>query len=140
MHARHAALITLLTSAGHVDGARGPAYGASRGASCADGRLGARTSHALAYDAGGRHVVLFGGLSDDSTDAHPPSLWAWDGGRWRCIAADGPPGRADAFLAYDAARGRLVLFGGRVFLPARQVRYLRDTWEWDGARWTRAGG
>ena len=38
-------------------------------------------------------------------------------------------------LAYDAARGRTVLFGGvGVFGP--NAPSFGDTWEWDGARWT----
>ena len=32
-------------------------------------------------------------------------------------------------LAYDAARGRVVLFGGS------GGGYLADTWEWDGNDW-----
>ena len=34
-------------------------------------------------------------------------------------------------MAYDAARGRIVLFGG---LNTDGVRF-GDTWEWDGASW-----
>jgi len=104
--------------------------------SCATNQVGARSSHSLAYDASSRRVVMFGGVSSDTTDAMPRSLWAWNGRAWTCIAPDGPPGRADAFLAFDAGRGRLVLFGGRVFEPNRGARFLRDTWEWDGNRWT----
>jgi hypothetical protein len=37
-------------------------------------------------------------------------------------------------LAYDARRGRTVLFGGSD--AAR--RTLGDTWEWDGSAWTKA--
>jgi hypothetical protein len=103
---------------------------------CASARLGNRSSHAMAYDANARRVLLFGGASDDPADPLPRTLWSWDGTRWHCLADGGPAGRADAFLAFDAARNRLVLFGGRQFLPERRVRYLFDTWEWDGARWT----
>ena len=35
-------------------------------------------------------------------------------------------------MAYDAARGRVVLFGGIV----EMVTYVADTWEWDGASMT----
>ena len=34
-------------------------------------------------------------------------------------------------MVYDAARGRVVLFGGTLSGPA-----LADTWEWDGVSWT----
>jgi hypothetical protein len=41
-----------------------------------------------------------------------------------------PPALADHAMAYDSARGRVVLFGG--YGPNR---YANDTWEWDGANW-----
>ena len=50
-------------------------------------------------------------------------------------SAGAPPGRADAALAWDAARKRLLLFGGRT-----ADRLLGDTWTWDGSRWTAAAG
>jgi hypothetical protein len=34
-------------------------------------------------------------------------------------------------LAYDAARNRVVLFGG-----TDELGLLRDTWTWDGTDWT----
>ena len=39
----------------------------------------------------------------------------------------------DIAVAYDAARDRVVLFGGNGVNAAR----LTDTWEWDGMRWER---
>ena len=38
-------------------------------------------------------------------------------------------------MAYDAARGVTVLFGGDP--EEADGRLLGDTWEWDGSRWTR---
>jgi len=35
-------------------------------------------------------------------------------------------------MAYDAARGQVVLFGG----ATRHFEYLGDTWTWDGTDWT----
>ena len=104
--------------------------------SCATHEVSARTSHSLTYDPVARRVLMFGGVSNDTTDAHPRSLWSWDGRHWRCPTPNGPPGRADAFLGFDAARNRLVLFGGRVFGQGRSAQMLLDTWEWDGQRWT----
>ncbi|HUQ82632.1 MAG TPA: hypothetical protein VM076_15895 [Gemmatimonadaceae bacterium] len=106
--------------------------------SCATHQVGSRTSHSLAYDASIRRVVMFGGASSDTANPQPRSLWAWDGRRWTCVSNDGPPGRADTFLGFDAARNRLVLFGGRVFEGGRRFHFVRDTWEWDGRRWTLA--
>ena len=36
-------------------------------------------------------------------------------------------------MAYDAARQRVVLFGG-----SQSSGYLSDTWQWDGTNWTQA--
>lgn len=44
----------------------------------------------------------------------------------------GPRPRAGHAMAYDATRGRVVLFGGDTLAGAR----LGDTWEWDGDSWT----
>jgi hypothetical protein len=118
--------------------ARAQAPAATNTVSCARHEVGARTSHSLAYDARAQRVMMFGGVSSDSANRMPGSLWAWDGHRWQCVSNDGPPVRGDAFLAYDVGRSRLVLFGGRVFEENRRIRFLYDTWEWDGTRWTRA--
>jgi hypothetical protein len=40
-------------------------------------------------------------------------------------------------MVYDAADGRVVLFGGAAFGPAASG-ILHDTWTWDGIRWTNA--
>src|ERR1700689_3111267 len=42
-----------------------------------------------------------------------------------------PPARADAMIAYDAAHGEVVLFGGN------SQAALSDTWTWDGTTWTK---
>ena len=38
-------------------------------------------------------------------------------------------------MAFDAADGQVVLFGG-VSGVGSEYRLLNDTWTWDGARWT----
>ena len=43
----------------------------------------------------------------------------------------GPQLRFGQAMAFDAARGRVVLFGG-----STGSSFLGDTWEWDGAHWT----
>jgi Galactose oxidase, central domain len=42
-----------------------------------------------------------------------------------------PPARTEAAMAYDAADGTLVLFGGE-----GRSGSLGDTWTWDGSAWT----
>jgi hypothetical protein len=49
---------------------------------------------------------------------------------WQLRASGTPPDRYAAAIAYDDARARCVLFGGRSFL-----RGYADTWEWDGNTW-----
>ena len=55
---------------------------------------------------------------------------------WTQLAAGEPHRRraADHAMAYDAARGRVVLFGG----TSDGAAGLDDTWEWDGSTWTPA--
>lgn len=43
-----------------------------------------------------------------------------------------PPPRAEAGVAYDAAHGQLVLFGGRT----ETQYFLNETWTFDGKGWT----
>lgn len=102
---------------------------------CSEGRVVARSSHSLAYDTKRQRVVMFGGVADGA-DAYPVGLWSWDGTRWTCDPSPGPSDRMDAFLAFDEARGRLVLFGGRRIGPNRSQQFLVDTWEYDGAAWS----
>ncbi len=90
-----------------------------------------RTAFALAYDAARARVVLHGGVGRDAagTSVILGDTWTWDGA-WRQEQAAGPP-RAGHALAFDAARGQVVLFGGRGPEGLRT-----DTWLWDGARWS----
>ena len=49
---------------------------------------------------------------------------------WLKVSDSGPSARRDAAMAYDSARGVVVLYGGW------DGSYLGDTWEWDGSSWT----
>ena len=64
---------------------------------------------------------MFGG-----GEAFPTNdTWEWDGNDWRSFApATAPSPRYGPALAYDAARGRVVLFGG-----TDGNFGLADTWE-----------
>ncbi len=57
--------------------------------------------------------------------------WAWDGKEWKQLATAGPSPGAMGYMAYDKARDRTVLFGGRPGWPNN----AHDTWEWDGKEW-----
>jgi hypothetical protein len=92
-----------------------------------------RKSPAMAYDAARQRVVLFGGDPLFFRESPFGDTWQWDGSAWsRAAPAQSPRARGGAALAYDAARGRVVLFGGTVSDTERGD----DTWEWDGVAWT----
>lgn len=91
----------------------------------------ARAGAALAYDPARRTLVLFGGLSAVAL----ADTWEWNG-RWHLRTPPGsPPARSGHAMIYDPARDRIVLFGGR-----NGTTFLDDTWEYDGATWTRLAG
>jgi hypothetical protein len=87
----------------------------------------------MAYDGRRKVVVLFGGLSRSGpgyvTD-FSGQTWEWDGTAWALRSSAGPSPRAGHAMAYDAARGVVVLFGGGDALALNS-----QTWEWDGAAW-----
>ncbi len=56
---------------------------------------------------------------------------------WLLMTREGPSPRGSHAVAWDAARGRIVLFGGDGMMDGR-VESLGDTWEWDGSTWHRA--
>ncbi len=64
---------------------------------------GPRASYSLVYDPARQRVVMFGGLSKDSTYG---DTWSWDGRRWAKLADTGPSRRFEAGLSFDAATQR----------------------------------
>ena len=97
---------------------------------------GGRELHAMAYDAGRRRLVVFGGRSGQMFLG---DTWQWDGAEWRRdTAAPSPGARAHHAMAYDPSRGAIVMFGG----TSNGVTLATSTWVYDGA-WrdvTPAGG
>ena len=94
----------------------------------------ARNTHAMAYDSARQRIVLFGGLTRiDGTLTPLDDTWEWDGDTWHEVeTTTRPPARSDHAMAYDSARDRVVLFGGR---PSVLDPPFADTWEWDGTQW-----
>lgn len=91
----------------------------------------ARNSHAMAFDSSRGMVVLFGGAFG-GVGATYADTWEWDGTNWTQRApSHSPPARARHAMAFDAARGRVVVYGG----TDSSFSYLGDTWEWDGVDW-----
>jgi hypothetical protein len=57
--------------------------------------------------------------------------WTWDGTTWtRRTPVRVPPARAFQQMAFDAASGQLLMFGGAQFGAG-----LVDTWAWTGSDW-----
>ena len=94
---------------------------------------------AAASDSARKSVLIFGGFTVIGLWKYGPpaaDLWELDADlRWRQHAPDGlrPPARHHHAIAFDARRGRLVMYGG---IDAADV-WDTDVWEWDRARWHR---
>jgi cysteine-rich repeat protein len=103
---------------------------------------------AAAYDEGARETLFFGGSVTDGSDALVTNdTWSWQAGRGGSAAAGwkleqpavAPDPRIGHAMAYDAARGVVVMFGGE---PISKGDPLGDTWEWSGSNgtWTARAG
>lgn len=78
----------------------------------------------------GGGLLLFAGWNSPERDVDAET-WQWQGTAWTKLPG-GPPRRRGAAMAFDAARGRTVLFGGD-----GDDGILGDLWEHDGHQWTR---
>ena len=84
-----------------------------------------RSGLCMAYDPVRQTTVAYGGVGPAGAFV-PNQTFEWDGIGWSTVAAGtGPPGREFGVMAFDAARARLVLFGGN------GIGWLQDTWELD---------
>jgi hypothetical protein len=83
----------------------------------------------MAYDAGRKVVVLFGG-SDRFSGMN--DTWTWDGTNWsKQHPATKPSRRYLAAMTFDGATRGIVLFGGATGC----CTFAGDTWSWDGTNW-----
>ncbi|MCR9245853.1 MAG: hypothetical protein NXI31_12545 [bacterium] len=102
-----------------------------------------RQAHGVAFDSWRGELVTFGGADvDPGSGSYLPLLdgyatQAWNGASWRSTpwTASSPSFRAFPAMAFDASRGRVVLFGGRSITFSNT--WLNDTHEWDGTSWAR---
>ena len=89
-----------------------------------------RIMFATTFDEVRGELVLFGGYAS-SPWGLLSDTWAFDGMTWsQRTTATAPSARVGATMVYDAARARVVLFGGSAFFTL-----FDDTWEWDGSGW-----
>jgi hypothetical protein len=93
-----------------------------------------RISPALAYDPLTNANLLFGGSSSFIPGVSYGDTWIWRNGWTQRAPATSPHSRGDAGMAYDAATGTTVLFGGED--NANNGIVFGDTWTWDGLTWT----
>jgi hypothetical protein len=84
-------------------------------------------------------VILFGGADHRRVRG---DTWSWNGTTWRRVARRGPEPRSFASMAFDAARGTVVLFGGNrvLFGDGRGDTFLADTWLLTGSTWRPVAG
>lgn len=92
-----------------------------------------RAGHAMAWDDVRGSAVLFGGINGVSTSSWFGDTWEYARGTWTQRASTNHPlVRFGHTMAYDRARSRVVMFGGRT---RSGTVFLNDTWEWDGTNW-----
>ena len=96
-----------------------------------------RTLAAMTYDSVRDRIVLFGGR-DTGFSVALDDTWERNGttGTWtHVVTPQSPPARDTAAIAFDAARNRIVCFGGQRYNPS-PFTLLNDTWEYDGVTWS----
>lgn len=94
-----------------------------------------RWEHALSYDPARGVVVLNGGASfvgvpGNPNNHHIGGTYEFDGTNWALKTFGGPAARHGQGMAYHAADGRTLLFGGK--------HDVLGTWEWNGTQWVNA--
>jgi hypothetical protein len=84
----------------------------------------------MATDLAANRVVMFGGYDGS---AYLGDTWEYDGVGWTANPVAGPRARGLHAMAFDEARGVVLLFGG-VFASGMSG-YLSDTWQYAGGTW-----
>jgi hypothetical protein len=101
----------------------------------------ARFGVAMTYDAADGYVLLFGGYGPGGVFGYgfENQTWTFQNGTWtERFPAVSPSPRLSAAMAYDAADGYVVLFGGCGVVLASTASCppaLNDTWTYRGGAW-----
>ena len=90
-----------------------------------------RSTFALAYDPRYSNTLMFGGYN--STSHTLGGTWTWNGSNWieRHPSTSPSARRSGQQMAFDAATGQMILFGGEESTGA----WRGDTWDWTGSTW-----
>lgn len=92
-----------------------------------------RYTHAMAYDMVRNRTVMFGGTAYLGMGVLLGDTWEWNGATWQPqFSVHSPSPRTAHSLAFDAARGEVLLFGG--YHPTSGP--LSETWAWNGVDWS----
>jgi len=96
---------------------------------------GPRSCFSIAYSRVHGTLVFGGAPSCGLTPVNDLRVWAWNGSTWQTMTTvpDAVGAREDSLLAWDSARGVLMLYGGR-----RGPTVFADLWEWDASGWRTA--
>jgi PKD domain/Galactose oxidase, central domain len=108
----------------------------------------ARATPTMVYDVADGYVVYFGGGWDMGASGN--DTWTFSGGVWTNITSSlsiSPGPREDAAMAYDAADGYVVLFGGYTAATGSPSNgtgnsssggsyTINDTWKFVGGAWS----
>ena len=92
-----------------------------------------RVMAASAFDTRRGVLVVFGGASLRNGSRYGET-WEWNGRDWTYRDVPTPGVRDHHAMAYDEARGQVVMYGGWDV----DRKFPADTWTWDGTAWTRA--
>ena len=102
-----------------------------------------RDEAAYGFDPLDAALYLFGGRGNatlsDTTGIRIAfrETWRFAGNRWTLVDSMGPQPRSSPLGAYNAARRKLVVFGGALGSRGGRGVLATDTWEWDGKQWQR---
>lgn len=89
-----------------------------------------RWGHKMVFDSRRLRIVTFGGRSPTTT-ANANDTWEWDGFDWiQMSPTASPSARAFYGMAYDARRGKTIIYGLQSGAPNGN-----QTWEYDGTTW-----
>jgi hypothetical protein len=88
---------------------------------------GDRAGHSAVYDPVGHRMIVFGGSSSGGLSNSAYSLSLWNAPEWKPLDPIGtkPSARQQSAYGYDAAGGRMIVFGG---VESFQVDPRFDTW------------